>query len=159
MLGSLLMMDWVCTNCGMKRMSVDFMFLDPYYGNARCLQLQGAAHIQAPGHRGRTSGRGTQLRPDDQPHGCRIGEGIRASQRMILGALESHGPGTDEDIYGWLKLEGHKISLSGARTRRSELVRLGFVTDSGEKKMLPSRRLAIVWIKKSNSAGRESPAT
>lgn len=37
------------------------------------------------------------------------------------------------------------FSESGVRTRRSELVQLGFVGDSGKRVVMPSHRRAIVW--------------
>jgi hypothetical protein len=151
------MMDWTCTNCGTTRSNVDFTFLDPKYGNAWCRICKGLRtymrRLSPEGAVDRTSDPITSHLAADSV------QGIRASQRMILGALERHGPGTDEDIFGWLRLEGHKISLSGARTRRSELVSLGYVEDSGEKAMLPSRRLSIIWRKKSRDDGKRSPAT
>ena len=148
------MMEWVCTRCGTRRMSVDYTFIDPKYGNAHCHNCRAIRTF--------TRGEGARARntdPDTSHMAAVSVHHIRASQQLILRALEAHGPGTDEDIYGWLKLEGRKVSLSGARTRRSELVRLGFVEDSGEKKMLPSRRLAIVWMKKNNAAGNKWPGT
>lgn len=38
-----------------------------------------------------------------------------------------------------------KFSDSGVRTRRSELVNLGFIEDSGTRITLPTHRRAIVW--------------
>jgi len=137
-------------------MSVDFTFLDPKYGNAWCLTCK-SLRTYVRSEPERAVARNTD--PETSHMAAASVTGIRASQRMILGALRRHGPGTDEDIYGWLRLEGHKISLSGARTRRSELVSLGYVEDSGEKKRLPSRRLAIVWKPSYRPDGKGSPAT
>lgn len=38
-----------------------------------------------------------------------------------------------------------RASESGIRSRRAELVRLGWVRDSGRRKRLESGRMAIVW--------------
>lgn len=136
------MNDWVCTSCGADRTAVDYVMIDTRYGNAWCRHCKGLRTFQrraSPEAVARTTD------PITSHLAAASVTGIRASQRMILGALQRHGPGTDEDIYEWLRLEGHKISLSGARTRRSELVRLGLVRDSGEKRRLHSGRLSIVW--------------
>lgn len=135
------MMEWACSSCGRQRSNVDFTFLDPKYGNAWCLSCKGLrTHLR---REPQAVARHTD--PETSHAAAASVTGIRASQRMILGALQRHGSGTDEDIYEWLRNEGHKISLSGARTRRSELVRLKLVRDSGERRMLMSRRMAIVW--------------
>lgn len=42
--------------------------------------------------------------------------------------------------YGW-----DLASPSGIRTRRSDLVKLGWVIDSGDRAVLPSGRKSIVW--------------
>lgn len=151
------MMDWACTSCGKPRTSVEAVLMDPRYGFAYCDTCRNTRTFQK---RATPATEMAHARNDD-PITSHLAAasvtGIRASQRMILGAIQRHGPGTDEDIYRWLKDEGHQISLSGARTRRSELVRLGYVEDSGAKRLLPSRRLAIVWRTKSDGSG--SPAT
>jgi hypothetical protein len=68
---------------------------------------------------------------------------IRESQTEILRILRENGPLCDQDIAKWT----HQ-SPSGARTRRSELVLLGFVEDTGERVRLPSGRRSIVWAAK-----------
>lgn len=74
-------------------------------------------------------------------------ERIRASQQIVLSILKTYGPLTDEDIWSYVLGLGHRghLSPSGARTRRSELVALGRVRDTGERKTLASGRQAIVW--------------
>jgi hypothetical protein len=129
----------------MRRTSVDYTFIDPKYGNARCMNCKAIRTF--------TRGEGARARntdPDTSHMAAVSVHHIRESQQLILKVLEAHGPGTDEDIYEWLlqDVRNKKFSLSGSRTRRSELVRLGFVVDSGEKKTLPSRRLSIIWRKK-----------
>lgn len=44
-----------------------------------------------------------------------------------------------------IQLRLHHQSPSGLRTRRRELVDLGYLKDSGDRRKLPSGRLAIVW--------------
>lgn len=71
---------------------------------------------------------------------------LRQSQRHVLSALEAiGGAGTDDDIYNALAARGVMLSPSGARTRRSELVAMRLVRDSGDKARLSSGRWAIVW--------------
>lgn len=67
---------------------------------------------------------------------------IRESQAHILSIIKGHGPITDNEIFARLEM---KLSPSGARTRRDELVRRGLVADSGSKERLESGRFSILW--------------
>jgi len=67
---------------------------------------------------------------------------IRESQQAILDVIVAAGPITDEAIFARLTV---KLSPSGARTRRAELVERGLVVDSGETAILPSGRRSIKW--------------
>jgi hypothetical protein len=69
---------------------------------------------------------------------------IRETQQKILSALRQSGPMTDEQIFDVLT-DKQKLSPSGARTRRCELVRLNLVEDSGERLLTKSNRRTIVW--------------
>ena len=68
---------------------------------------------------------------------------LRASQHLILELLRTHGPMTDELIRE--HVQPWKMSDSGCRTRRKELVDLGLVEDSGARKLTRSGRKTIVW--------------
>lgn len=69
---------------------------------------------------------------------------LRESQRLIYRLLEQHGPMSDVEIYG--RMVGvTKISSSGCRTRRKELVEKGYVQATGRTVKLSSGRQAIVW--------------
>jgi hypothetical protein len=70
---------------------------------------------------------------------------LRETQRIILNLLVEHGPATDEDIADWLFARGHRVSPSGARTRRAELVAKGLVYDTGRRLRTRSNRPTIVW--------------
>lgn len=69
-------------------------------------------------------------------------EDLRASQVQVLDILRRHGPLTDEGIYRYVNGEQ---SVSGARTRRSELVDAGLVRDSGARATTAAGRQTIVW--------------
>ena len=67
---------------------------------------------------------------------------VTQTQAGILRTLWQIGQGDDEDIYLYY---GEYISESGLRTRRSELVRLGLVEDSGRRGLTASGRSCIIW--------------
>lgn len=70
---------------------------------------------------------------------------INKTQQAILEMLE-WGTKTDGDIIRAIyQRYGQIASESGIRSRRSELVALGKVIDSGDRVKLPSGRNAIVW--------------
>lgn len=78
--------------------------------------------------------------------------GIRESQRVVLATLRRGGPMTDEQLLDQVTralqngyLEAYRISPSGCRTRRAELVALGLVRDTGKRDLTVSGRHTIVW--------------
>lgn len=78
-------------------------------------------------------------------------QNIRDSQRLVLRALRRYPDGlTDEQLYELL--EG-RISVSGCRTRRSELVEMRLVEDSGRYALTESNRRTIIW----RATDREQP--
>jgi len=76
--------------------------------------------------------------------------GIRETQWLIWSVLMSCGAKTDQEIFPIL-LEQHierfekPISTSGARTRRSELVKKGLVEWTGKKRKTEGGRNTRVW--------------
>lgn len=77
-------------------------------------------------------------------------QNIKPTQSGILTILEF--PKTDEelvDAYYSMVSVGlcPNASPSGIRSRRAELVAMGLVEDSGERRKLASGRSAIVWVK------------
>ena len=70
---------------------------------------------------------------------------VRESQAFILGILATVGPLTDEEINREVKRRAVRMSDSGIRTRRSELVTQGRVEDSGLRRTTESGRRTIVW--------------
>lgn len=61
-------------------------------------------------------------------------------QLRLLLWLEKHGPATDETMQWDIPM-----SANTQRPRRVEVVRLGLVRDSGEKRKTRSGRSAVVW--------------
>lgn len=71
---------------------------------------------------------------------------VRTSQRFIYGMIRALGGATDEELVRRVKSAQVAMSESGIRTRRSELVRLGLIVDSGARKRTASGRRSIVWV-------------
>lgn len=65
---------------------------------------------------------------------------VQRLQALILDALRTHGPMTDEEMQERCVIQG-----STQRPRRGELERLGLVADTGDKRKTKSGRLATVW--------------
>lgn len=73
-------------------------------------------------------------------------EGVSGSQRLaVLSTLRRLGEATDEEIFAALPSHGVRISASGARTRRSELVELGFIAPTFKRRRSKAGREMIVW--------------
>lgn len=66
---------------------------------------------------------------------------LRGSQKRVLEAFQLYGPMTDERAVKLID----RMSPSGVRSRRSELVVLGKLRDSGRKNTLDSGNEGIVW--------------
>lgn len=67
------------------------------------------------------------------------------SQEAVLAVLTKHGPLPDHALVPIVQhVEGHRMSSSGIRSRRAELVDQGFVVEVDDMKM-PSGRRAAVW--------------
>lgn len=70
---------------------------------------------------------------------------IRKSQKEVYGLFKKYGPMTDTRLLEIAAQERIEQSDSGLRTRRSELVTLGLIVDSGSRDRLESGRLSILW--------------
>lgn len=68
---------------------------------------------------------------------------ITETQAWILGSLSAQGAATDETLFARARAEGFRISPSGLRSRRSELVALQRVQACGEGTTAAGRKCAI----------------
>jgi hypothetical protein len=73
--------------------------------------------------------------------------GLNRSRGLVYAVLEALGDATDEELYDEIVARHGigRISVSGARTRRKELVELGLVVDSRVRRPMRSGRSAVVW--------------
>lgn len=69
---------------------------------------------------------------------------LTATREAVLACLRARGGLTDAEIWDTLPRE-HRTTPSGIRTRRSELVHLGLVVDTGARRLGPTGRRMIVW--------------
>lgn len=135
------MTSWTCTRCGRTEdaLPVGRTLLDTRYREAYCVTCKRRTTF----HAGEPRAVARATDPDTSWSAAQSirAERIRASQAAILAILRTHGPLTDEGI--WPHVDGQ--SLSGARTRRSELVAQGLVEDSGRRALTAAGRRSIVW--------------
>jgi len=75
-----------------------------------------------------------------------VSKKIRESQATVLHVLETYGPMTDgELVVAISSYSPEPMSVSGARTRRSELVKLGKVRFTGEFGRTRAGRRTRIW--------------
>lgn len=94
--------------------------------------------------------RARTLDPSTSHAAAKSVKNLRESQSSILKLLRKLGRMNDEDLaYEYVVRARQGLvpyqSMSGLRTRRSELVALGLVADSGERITMRSGRKSIVW--------------
>lgn len=70
---------------------------------------------------------------------------VARGHRIVLIVLKEEGPMCDQKLLAAVRSRGIKLSDSGLRTRRSELVTMGFVRDTGRLDILPTGRQSIIW--------------
>jgi hypothetical protein len=71
---------------------------------------------------------------------------LTESQEAVLSVLKAHGPLPDHALVPLVQhVAGHRISSSGVRTRRNELVALGKARQSKNEIKMPSGRHAHTW--------------
>lgn len=72
-----------------------------------------------------------------------VGDLTEVQQKIL--EIIAERPRTDEEIYAVVVARGIQMSVSGTRTRRSELVDVGLVEESGQHKLTGAGRRTIVW--------------
>ena len=70
---------------------------------------------------------------------------VRESQKTVLKLMKEVGPATDDELYSAAWVRRIKITPSGLRTRRCELVQMGLAVDTGQRQKKQTGRMAIVW--------------
>lgn len=71
---------------------------------------------------------------------------INRTQQLIIDTLRNEGPCTDEELCQHIAAAtAQPVSVSGIRTRRSELVTAGIVVDTDTGRPTRTGRMAIVW--------------
>ena len=86
--------------------------------------------------------------PETSHQAAKSVSSLREKQAAVLHVLRGCRMGLSDDGIANTYALHERLpdqSPSGLRTRRSELVALGLVEDSGERVRLPSGRSAIVW--------------
>lgn len=71
---------------------------------------------------------------------------LRERQQAVLSLLRKYGPQTGTEVDdAYFVVYGKRTSYSGLKTRITELVRMGLVRDSGQRKLEQSGRNHIKW--------------
>ena len=75
---------------------------------------------------------------------------VTKGQKVVLAEFRMYTKLTDEELIEALRIRATScpdalLSDSGARSRRAELVRKGYVIDSGERKATKAGRATVVW--------------
>ena len=92
--------------------------------------------------------------PQTSADAARSVTGLRPKQEAVLYVFRAYGPLTLEQLVQrydrarkerYLNLGLPQQSPSGIRTRCSELVAMGLVRDTGERRKMSTGRMAIVW--------------
>ena len=85
--------------------------------------------------------------------------GTRGGRAVVLSIVREFGPVTDEAIYAWhlirleVGLDSQRMSVSGCRTRRGELVKLGLVERVDFDGVTESGNACIRWAAVSDANG------
>jgi hypothetical protein len=72
-------------------------------------------------------------------------QNLTETQTLILQLLGENGPLTDIELFTAWPKDWPTVSMSGLRTRRSELHEAGKVVDTDHRRLSPSGRPCVVW--------------
>lgn len=70
---------------------------------------------------------------------------LSKGQKIVMSAFRVRNSMTDDELIAQVQRLGLKLSPSGCRSRRKELVGMGVLRDSGVKELTASNRSTIVW--------------
>lgn len=70
---------------------------------------------------------------------------LTKGQKIVMSAFRTRRSMTDDELIAQVAKLGLKLSPSGCRSRRKELVEKGFLRDSGVKEQTAAHRGTIVW--------------
>ena len=70
---------------------------------------------------------------------------LNKSQKIVMSAFRTRNSMTDEELVIQVAKIGLKLSQSGCRSRRKELVAMGVLRDSGVKEKTAAGRSTTVW--------------
>lgn len=143
--------------CGAEHPDIPGLFCEramcvEYHRNGEEIWTKGAQ--QMPSQRpntvrmndvvGRTRAKARRTDPQTSHEAAASVGDLTAAQEAVY-ALIAERPRSDEQVYALLVSRQYPISPSGARTRRSELVDMGRVEDSGKHYLTGSGRKTIIW--------------
>lgn len=70
---------------------------------------------------------------------------LTKGQKIVMAAFRVRNSMTDEELIDQVAILGLKLSPSGCRSRRKELVELGILRDSGVRSKTAHKRSTTVW--------------
>lgn len=70
---------------------------------------------------------------------------LTKGQKIVMAAFRVRNAMTDDELIAQVAKLGLKLSPSGCRSRRKELVEAGLIRDSGVKEQTAAHRGTIVW--------------
>ena len=76
-----------------------------------------------------------------QQASLQIAPAVETLRAKVLDCIRDHNGCTDQEVQTYLQMPGNT-----QRPRRQELVRGGFVKDSGDRRRTVKGRAAIVWV-------------
>jgi len=104
-------------------------------------QLQPAGTVVEP----RSTARARRTDPATSHIAAVSVKDLTETQQLVLRLLNEKGPMTDIELFQAWPQDWPTVSMSGLRTRRSELTEVGKVFDTDQRRLSPSGRPCVVW--------------